>query len=80
MITSYSTSDPAHSTGLLVTEDFFMAFACGTFTAISYVEILGSELHGRPKPEVIKRVSVVVAGFAVIAISSIVEAVFGVEE
>ncbi|KAH0569747.1 ZIP Zinc transporter family protein [Spironucleus salmonicida] len=59
-------------------KDCFMSFAGGTFLAIVLVEILGAELRGAPRRVALKSLFVV-AGFFVVSLSSVLEAVSGVE-
>jgi len=50
-----------------------MSLACGTFLAIHFIEILSVELNERNACGVASRMAVIIAGFLVIAISSIIE-------
>lgn len=52
-----------------------MSFACGTFLAITFTEIIGEELHGRKKSEVVYRCLTILASFAFIALTKIIEVV-----
>ena len=56
-----------------------MSFACGTFLSIVFMEILAAELVDRSKRDCLLRTATIIAGFIVVAISSIIEAVGGVE-
>ena len=51
-----------------------MAFAVGTFTTISFVEIIESEMSNRTAKEVMLRGLAMTVGFVIVAISSLVEA------
>lgn len=69
-------SDQAADSGSLeVAEDFFMSFACGTFLAIAFLEIVGEELHGRPRRDVLTKGLTILCGFLFIALTKIVETV-----
>ncbi|CAL6030548.1 ZIP_zinc transporter protein [Hexamita inflata] len=70
-----NTDNAGESVGLKITEDIFMSFACGTFLAICFVEIIGQEFNSEDKKKVFIKASYLLAGFTIVAISSIVEAV-----
>ncbi|KAH0569481.1 ZIP zinc transporter protein [Spironucleus salmonicida] len=60
---------------LLILQDFFLSFACGTFIAIIFMEIFAEELLNKNKYEVLKRILAVCGGFSIVSIGSIVEAI-----
>ncbi|CAL6051683.1 ZIP_zinc transporter protein [Hexamita inflata] len=70
-----NTDNAGESLGLKITEDLFMSFACGTFLAICFVEIIGQEFNSEDKKKIFVKASYLLGGFAIVAISSIVEAV-----
>ena len=57
-----------------------MSFAAGTFTTICFMEIMSEELHGCNIRELTYKLLTMIAGFIIIAISSVVEAVSGADE
>lgn len=65
----------AQSQAFKIVEDVFMSLACGSFLTIAFVEILGEELHNKPKKEIMLKGLTVAAGFTLIALSKVIEVV-----